>query len=87
MTLANRNLVTIEDLSNGEIEAVFSLADKMAENMDKQFGVCKGKIMASLFFEPSTRTRLSFESAMHRLCLPRQGKARRRRVASASHAR
>jgi len=67
MTLANRNLVTIEDLSNGEIEAVFSLADKMAENMDKQFGVCKGKIMASLFFEPSTRTRLSFESAMHRL--------------------
>jgi aspartate carbamoyltransferase catalytic subunit len=67
MTLANRNLVTIEDLSNGEIEAVFSLADKMAENMDKQFGACQGKIMASLFFEPSTRTRLSFESAMHRL--------------------
>jgi aspartate carbamoyltransferase catalytic subunit len=67
MTLANRNLVTIEDLSNGEIEAVFSLADKMADAMDKQFGVCKGKIMASLFFEPSTRTRLSFESAMHRL--------------------
>jgi aspartate carbamoyltransferase catalytic subunit len=67
MTLANRNLVTIEDLSNGEIEAVFSLADKMAETMDKQFGVCQGKIMASLFFEPSTRTRLSFEAAMHRL--------------------
>jgi aspartate carbamoyltransferase catalytic subunit len=67
MTLANRNLVTIEDLSNGEIEAVFSLADKMADDMDKQFGGCQGKIMASLFFEPSTRTRLSFESAMHRL--------------------
>jgi aspartate carbamoyltransferase catalytic subunit len=67
MTLANRNLVTIEDLSNGEIEAVFSLADKMSEAMDKQFGVCRGKIMASLFFEPSTRTRLSFEAAMHRL--------------------
>ena len=67
MTLINRNLVTIDDLSNSEIEAVFSLADKMAESMDKQYGVCKGKIMASLFFEPSTRTRLSFESAMHRL--------------------
>jgi len=67
MTLANRNLVTIDDLSNSEIEAVFSLADSMAESIDKQFGVCKGKIMASLFFEPSTRTRLSFESAMHRL--------------------
>ena len=67
MALINRNLVTIDDLSNSEIEAVFSLADKMAESMDKQYGVCKGKIMASLFFEPSTRTRLSFESAMHRL--------------------
>jgi aspartate carbamoyltransferase catalytic subunit len=67
MTLANRNLVTIDDLANSEIEAVFSLADEMAENMGKQFGVCKGKIMASLFFEPSTRTRLSFEAAMHRL--------------------
>jgi aspartate carbamoyltransferase catalytic subunit len=67
MTMANRNLVTIDDLSNSEIEAVFSLADQMAESMDKQFGVCRGKIMASLFFEPSTRTRLSFETAMHRL--------------------
>ncbi|MFC2011342.1 aspartate carbamoyltransferase [Chloroflexota bacterium] len=67
MTLANRSLVTIDDLSNGEIELVFSLADEMSETMDKQFNVCQGKIMASLFFEPSTRTRLSFEAAMHRL--------------------
>jgi len=67
MTLVNRNLVTIDDLSRGEIEAVFSLADQMAGSMDEQFGVCRGKIMASLFFEPSTRTRLSFETAMHRL--------------------
>ncbi|MDO8687553.1 MAG: aspartate carbamoyltransferase, partial [Dehalococcoidales bacterium] len=67
MTLAKRSLVTIDDLSNGEIEAVFSLADEMAEAVDKQTDVCQGKIMASLFFEPSTRTRLSFEAAMHRL--------------------
>jgi len=67
VTLANRSLVTIDDLSNGEIEAVFSLADEMSEAMDKQSSVCQGKIMASLFFEPSTRTRLSFETAMHRL--------------------
>jgi len=67
MALENRNLVTIDDLSKGEMEAVFSLADKMADSMDEQFGVCQGKIMASLFFEPSTRTRLSFETAMHRL--------------------
>lgn len=67
MTLANRSLVTIDDLSNGEIEAVFSLADEMLQSRDKQSAVCQGKIMASLFFEPSTRTRLSFEAAMHRL--------------------
>ena len=67
MNLANRSLVTIDDLSNREIEALFALADEMADSMDKQSGVCRGKIMASLFFEPSTRTRLSFETAMHRL--------------------
>ena len=67
MSLANRNLVTVDDLSNGEIEALFSLADKMSDSIDKQSSVCRGRIMASLFFEPSTRTRLSFEAAMHRL--------------------
>jgi len=67
MALTNRSLVTTDDLSNGEIEALFSLADEMSDSMNEQFGVCHGKIMASLFFEPSTRTRLSFETAMHRL--------------------
>lgn len=67
MNLANRNLVTIDDLSNGEIEALFSLADEMAGAPTEQDGLCRGKIMASLFFEPSTRTRLSFEAAMLRL--------------------
>jgi aspartate carbamoyltransferase catalytic subunit len=67
MTLVNRNLVTIDDLSNGEILALFTLADEMSANMKAQHGLCQGMIMASLFFEPSTRTRLSFEAAMHRL--------------------
>ena len=67
MALANRSLVTVDDLSNGEIEALFSLADDMSDSMNEQFSLCQGKIMASLFFEPSTRTRLSFETAMHRL--------------------
>ena len=67
MTLANRSLVTIDDFSLGEIEALFSLAEEMSGAMDEQHGLCRGKIMASLFFEPSTRTRLSFETAMHRL--------------------
>jgi aspartate carbamoyltransferase catalytic subunit len=67
MNLTNRNLVTIDDLSNGEIEALFSLADEMADSPNEQSGLCQGKIMASLFFEPSTRTRLSFEAGMLRL--------------------
>ena len=67
MTLANRSLITVDDLSNGEIEGLFSLADVMSDSMNEQFGICQGKIMASLFFESSTRTRLSFETAMHRL--------------------
>ena len=67
MNLANRNLATIDDLSNGEIEAVFSLTDEMANSPNEQSELCQGKIMASLFFEPSTRTRLSFEAAMLRL--------------------
>jgi len=67
MALANRSLITVGDLSNAEIEAVFALADSMSGSMADQGGVCQGKIMASLFFEPSTRTRLSFEAAMHRL--------------------
>jgi aspartate carbamoyltransferase catalytic subunit len=67
MSLADKSLVTIDDLSNGEIMAVFTLADEMAADVKAQHGLCRGKIMASLFFEPSTRTRLSFEAAMHRL--------------------
>ncbi|MBI2534039.1 MAG: aspartate carbamoyltransferase catalytic subunit [Deltaproteobacteria bacterium] len=60
-----RNLLSIADLTNDEIEEIFELADA-AEKLgaDKVAG---GRIMATLFYEPSTRTRLSFESAMHRL--------------------
>jgi len=67
MNLKNRHLVTIDDLSNGEMLGLFSLANEMSDKMSEQIDVCRGKIMASLFFEPSTRTRLSFEAAMHRL--------------------
>jgi len=67
VNLANRDLVTIDDLSNEEIEALFSLADEMANSPNEQSELCQGKIMASMFFEPSTRTRLSFEAGMLRL--------------------
>lgn len=60
-----RNLVCLEELSNEEIESIFDLADKMKSSINSE--LCKGKLIATLFYEPSTRTRLSFESAMLRL--------------------
>ncbi len=60
-----RNIISIADLTNDEIEQIFELADSTHQlRADK---VAAGRIMATLFYEPSTRTRLSFESAMQRL--------------------
>ncbi len=60
-----RNLISIADLTNDEIEEIFSLADSAHKlRADRP---ANGQIMATLFYEPSTRTRLSFESAMQRL--------------------
>ncbi|HXX59128.1 MAG TPA: hypothetical protein VEI27_00435, partial [Dehalococcoidales bacterium] len=67
MALKGRDLVTIDDLTTGEMEALFAGATEMENDLPGQYGLCRGKVMASLFFEPSTRTRLSFESAMSRL--------------------
>jgi len=47
MALAGRDLVTIDDLSNGEINAIFSAADEMSQSMKEQLGLCRGKIMAT----------------------------------------
>ena len=59
-----RHLINITDFSVDEITAVLDLADKMIAD-PKAYGDCmRGRILATLFFEPSTRTRLSFESAM-----------------------
>src|SRR5919106_1111811 len=60
-----RNVISIADLNNEEIEQIFDLAD-CAEQLRSE-RVAAGKIMATLFYEPGTRTRLSFESAMQRL--------------------
>ncbi len=65
--MGTRNLITIDDFSNKEIEAIFSLADEMGSRGEDHLDLCRGKIMATLFFEPSTRTRMSFEAAMQRL--------------------
>ncbi len=59
-----RNLINIMDLSVEEIEELISLADDIIADPQKYQDACRHKILATLFFEPSTRTRLSFESAM-----------------------
>ena len=59
-----RNLIDITDLSVNEIEELIEVGKDIKQNKEKYFGKCKGKQLATLFFEPSTRTRLSFESAM-----------------------
>ena len=64
---AKRDLVSIEDLSTAEILELFRHADVFRDDLRAWSHICRGTIMATLFFEPSTRTRLSFESAMHRL--------------------
>lgn len=62
-----RNLIDIMDLTVEEIDALIEVASDIVENPDKYNEKCKHKTMATLFFEPSTRTRLSFESAMYGL--------------------
>ena len=62
-----RHLVTLDDLSNFEIEQIFRLAGGMQSQLETWAGISRSKLLATLFYEPSTRTRLSFESAMERL--------------------
>ena len=61
------NLMNITDLSVVEIDELIAVAEDIIANPEKYQDACRHKLLATLFFEPSTRTRLSFESAMHRL--------------------
>ncbi|MFD3157751.1 aspartate carbamoyltransferase [Haloimpatiens sp. FM7330] len=65
--LKGRNLIDPMDFTTEELEEVFKTADKIIENPKDFAHVCDGKLLATLFYEPSTRTRLSFEAAMLRL--------------------
>ena len=59
-----RNLISITDFSVEEIDKMIKVAGDIMTNPNKYIDICKGKKLATLFFEPSTRTRLSFEAAM-----------------------
>jgi aspartate carbamoyltransferase catalytic subunit len=62
-----RHLMSPMDFTVQELEDLFDVANDIERNMDKYSHKCDGKILATCFYEPSTRTRLSFETAMLRL--------------------
>ena len=55
------------DFTTKELDRLFDLAGDIEKHKEKYAHACEGKILATCFYEPSTRTRLSFESAMTRL--------------------
>lgn len=63
--MKNRSLISINDYSREEIIKLLDLAEDFEKNPNQN--ILEGKVIATLFFEPSTRTRLSFESAINRL--------------------
>jgi aspartate carbamoyltransferase catalytic subunit len=69
VSLQSKDIISIRDLSKQEIEVILKKAEDMEEALNKGeiLDIMKGKVLATLFFEPSTRTRLSFSAAMHRL--------------------
>ena len=62
-----RHLMSPLDFSTEELDKLFDLANDIEQNPQKYAHACDGRILATCFYEPSTRTRLSFESAMTRL--------------------
>ena len=62
-----RHMMNPLDFSVEELEDLFDLANEIENNMEGFAHKCDGKLLATCFYEPSTRTRLSFETAMLRL--------------------
>jgi len=62
-----RHLIDLDDFSLGDITRILNLARDIKRNPAKYAESCRGKIMATLFYEPSTRTQMSFQTAMYRL--------------------
>ena len=62
-----RSVIDVLDRTTSEIDELVDTACDIVENPQKYADACRGKKLATLFFEPSTRTRLSFEAAMYEL--------------------
>ena len=62
-----KSVINILDLSVEELQKLIDTANDIIKNPTKYSEICKGKKLATLFFEPSTRTRLSFQAAMYEL--------------------
>ncbi|MFQ5974776.1 MAG: aspartate carbamoyltransferase [Candidatus Hydrothermarchaeales archaeon] len=67
MDFKGRDIISIRDLKKGEINHILNVSQDMEKKMGQKLSLLEGKILACLFFEPSTRTRLSFETAMERM--------------------
>lgn len=67
MEFEGRDIISIRDFKRDEIDYILEVAEAMEPLAVKGSNMLNGKILATLFFEPSTRTRLSFEAAMHKL--------------------
>ncbi len=67
MEFKGRDIISIKDFNRKEIDYILNIASSMEAVATSGQTMLQGKILATLFYEPSTRTRLSFESAMHRL--------------------
>ena len=65
--LKGRNLIEPMDLSVEELDEIFDLAEEIIKKPSEYSNICAGNLLATLFFEPSTRTRISFEAAMLKL--------------------
>ncbi len=69
MNWKGRDVISVRDFSKEDIEFLLKIAERLEKELEEKGSLdyAAGKILATLFFEPSTRTRMSFESAMHRL--------------------
>lgn len=65
--MKRKHVIDLENLSREQLEKVIALAEEIKENPDKYKHSCDGKVLATLFYEPSTRTQMSFQTAMLRL--------------------